>query len=284
MLRLFKQTGTRWGNRRKGMYSIRERLSSMFSKIMAGTVSREEGAMLINHLVRDNMNDTVRELSYIMENPPQNVFPKTMLHTITLARNRALFSILVSSLNHKDEEVAVLAAAELARLRTNEARDVLRENLNSEAYHVRKASAAALARELGDEGIEILKNHILTHQEPFYRSTSAQGLLSAGRKGMEALLSILSSGKPGVQSSVAEAISTAYGEGLQDTDIQVAVDALMRAGDRKDTPSIVELLKVIALFRKRAGSYGGYVEAFADYPSESVRKEVQKALSQIRGG
>ena len=266
------------------MDSIRARLTNMFSKIMAGTVTREEGAMLISHLVRDNRVETIQELSYLMKNPPQHVFPKTILHTVALARNKALFDLMVSSLNHKDEEVAVLAAAELAKLRTNEARDVLRENLISEAYHVRKASATALAQGFGEEGIEILRVHVIAHKEPFYRLTSAQGLLGAGRTGMETLLSILDTARSGVLSSVAEAIATTKGEELRDEDIPRVVDALSRAGDRGDTPAIVELLKVIALFRGRAGKYEGYVAAFVDNSSESVRREAQKARIQIKEG
>ena len=44
------------------MSSIREKLTNMFSKVMAGTVTREEGTMLINHLAREDLAETVREL------------------------------------------------------------------------------------------------------------------------------------------------------------------------------------------------------------------------------
>src|SRR3972149_4778498 len=162
------------------MADIRGNLINMFLKIMAGTVTREEGAMLINHQIREDKEGALRELAYLIDNPPPNVYQKTMLHTIALARNKAFFPMMVSALDNKNEDVSIFAANELARFRTDEAKDVIVDHLNSEAYHVRKASANALAQGFGKEGIDILKGHILTHPEPFFRATSAHGLLAAG--------------------------------------------------------------------------------------------------------
>ncbi|MDP2690278.1 MAG: hypothetical protein Q8P48_09225, partial [Deltaproteobacteria bacterium] len=77
------------------MSGEREKLANMFTKVMAGTVTREEGTMLINHLAKEDMASTVSELSYLMENPPPGVFPKTILHTIALSRNKAFHDIMI---------------------------------------------------------------------------------------------------------------------------------------------------------------------------------------------
>ncbi|GMR04294.1 MAG: hypothetical protein BMS9Abin23_0187 [Thermodesulfobacteriota bacterium] len=259
-----------------------ERLTNMFAKIMAGTVTREEGAILINYLVKENMVETKDALSYLIENPPRNVFQKTVLHTIALARNKAFMEIMAESLHSNNEDVSFMAATELARLRTEEAKKILMENLNHELYHVRKSSATALAEDFGDEGVEILKDHILNHPEPFYRTTSAQGLLGAGRKGKEALFSILSTDNTGAIYSVAEVIAESAVEVTAEY-LPWVVDALLRAADRRDIPSIVELLKVIALFREDAQKFETYVAAFTDDPSESVRTEAQRTMKRIRG-
>lgn len=263
------------------MGSVREQLTNMFIKVMAGTVSREEGTMLINHLAKEDPVGTISEIAFLRDNPPPNVFPKTILHTVALARNKAFFKLMVESLDHKNEEVSILAAEEMARLHTGEAKSALIGHLNSEAYHVRKASAAALAKGFGAEGIEILKNHVLSHEEPFFRSTSAQGLLIAGRKGVEALLEILNSGNPGAVTSAAEAISKA-GDNKSGEDITVIINALSSAGDKKDIPSVIALLKAVASFKERARNFAGYVLAFADYPFEEVRSEAENALREIR--
>ena len=84
------------------MSSIKEKLTNMFLKVMAGTVTREEGTMLINHLAKEDPSGTVSELAYLVENPPPGVFQKTILHTISLARNKAFFGIMISCLEHKN--------------------------------------------------------------------------------------------------------------------------------------------------------------------------------------
>lgn len=262
------------------MTETRDKLINMFSKIMAGTVTREEGAMLINYQVKEDTEGTLSELSNLIDTPPPNVYQKTILHTIALARNKAFFPMMVSALDHKNEEVSIFAANELARLRTDEAKDVLVEHLNSEAYHVRKASARALAQVFGNEGVEILKGHILSHSEPFFRATSAHGLLSAGRVGVEALVDVLASGKNEAISAAAEAILS-VGVRLQEDDQKKIIDALLSAGDRKDTQSVMGLLRVIASLGEKSRNFEGYVRAFEDYPSDNVRSEVQITLGKI---
>lgn len=262
------------------MSSIREKLTNMFSKVMAGTVTREEGAMLINHLAKEDLAETVKELTYLIDNPPQGVFSKTILHTIALSRNRGLYSIMVEGLEHKNEDVSILAAQELARLKTSEAKDVLAEHLNSEAYHVRKASAIALAQGFAD-GFEILKEHILASTEPFYRSTSAQALVKGGRRGVETLIALLNSNNAGAMATAAEALISGASD-FSDENIPRIFDALMLAGDRKEAQSIVELLKIAGSLKGKAKGFEGYVMAFEDYPSDPVRREAINALKQIR--
>lgn len=260
--------------------SIREKLANMFSKVMAGTVTREEGTMLINHLAKEDQAGTVKELSSLIETPPPGVFQKTILHTVALARNKAFFSIMVSCLEHKNEEVSVLAAQELAKLKSVDARGTLAEHLDSDVYHVRKASAVAIVEGFPD-GVEAVKGHMLRRSEPFYRLTSAQALLKSGKKGVEALLSLMSSGNHGAMMTAAETLISGSGD-MEQGDVQMVIDALLTAGDRKDSHTIVELLKVVAALKGKAGGFEGFVLAFSDYPSESVRREAQNALNMIR--
>lgn len=263
------------------MPTVREKLSNMFSKIMAGTITREEGTLLINDLAKENFAESIKDLAYLIDNPPSGVFPKTILHTIALSRNKAFNNLMIASLEHKNEGVTILAASELGRLRTEEAKHVLVDHLTSEVYHVRQASAEALTE--FPDGFEILKKHILTHKEPFYRGTSAQALLKAGKKGMEALLSILSSGNSGAIATVAAVIAKSA-PSIEAADIPKIFDALMLAGDKKDTASIIELLKLVAVLKDKARGFDGYVRAFADHPYELIRKEAKNTLAQITPG
>lgn len=262
------------------MTSIKEQLTNMFSKIMAGTVTREEGTMLINSLVRSNQAEAVKELSYLIENPPPGVFPKTILHTISLSRNKSLINIIIAGLENRNEDVSILAAQELASQKTADAKHVLVEHLDSEIYHVRKASAIALCKGFSD-GIDIVKKHILTHSEPFYRSTSALALLESGKSGLEAILNLLNSGNTNAMATCAEVLVSAC-KNLDSANIPRVFEALMIAGDKKDTTAIIELLKVAAALKGRARGFEGYIMAFTDYPFEPVRKEAQNALKHIK--
>jgi len=262
------------------MPTIKENLTAMFAKVTAGTVTREEGAMLLNHLARENPAETAKELAALVESPPAGVFAKTILHTAALSRNKAFFDILVANLGSADEELSGLSAEELAKLRTAESKQVLVEHLNNGAYHIRRASASALLN--FDDGPEILKKQILTHPEPLYRSNSAEVLIDAGKRGMDCLLDILNSDNPDAVASAAEALVRKAGD-LADGYAARVFDALMNAGDRGSQPyGIIELLKVAASLGKKAKGYEGYVMAFSDHPSEGVRKEASKALSEIK--
>ena len=57
------------------MRSTREKLAHMFSKVMAGTVTREEGTMLLNHLVKEDLAGTIKELAYLIDYRPGH-FPR----------------------------------------------------------------------------------------------------------------------------------------------------------------------------------------------------------------
>lgn len=260
--------------------SIKEKLANMFSKVMAGTVTREEGTMLINHLAKEDQAGTVKELASLIETPPPGVFQKTILHTIALARNKAFFNIMVSCLEHRNEDVSVLAAQELAKTKSADARDTLTEHLDSDVYHVRKASALAMVEGFSD-GVEVVKGHLLRRSEPFYRLTSAQALAKSGKKGVESLISLMSSGNHGAMMTAAEVLINGFSD-MEQGDVQMVFDALLNAGDRKDSLAIVELLKVVAALKGKAGGFEGFVLAFTDYPSESVRREAQNAIKKIR--
>lgn len=259
---------------------VREKLANMFTKIMAGTITREEGTLLINDLAKGRYEETMKELFYLIDNPPSGVFPKTILHTIALSRNKAFSKIMIGCLEHKNADVSILAAGELGKQRTGEAKEVLREHLNSEVYHVRQASAYALIDGFVNEGLEVLKKHILTHHEPFYRATSSQALLRAGREGIDCLISILNSGNPGAVATAATSLSSAVPV-LGKDDIPKIFEALMRAGDKKETPTIIELLKVAGLLKSKAIGFDGYIRAFVDYPVMIVSDEAKKALKLI---
>ncbi len=262
------------------MKTIREKLISMFLKVMARTVTREEGAMLINDLVKTNQTETLRELSLLIQNPPPNVYAKTVLHTVALTRNRVFNGLLVTGLNHPNEDVSILAASLLAQLRTSEAKDALVEHLESGDYNVRKASARALVEGFGKEGIRIVKERILSHPEYFCRASFAQALTDVGRDGIEALLEVLRSGNLGAMTNAAEALSHVP-DRLEDGDIPVLVEALTVAGDGRDPMCVVQILNALAALNSRARPFMDFVRVFLKDRSEQVRNTAAGAVQAI---
>lgn len=247
---------------------------------MAGTVTREEGTMLINHLAKEDLAATMQELAYLTDNPPPGVFAKTILHTIALCRNKAFNNLIITGLEHEDEGVSILAAEELARLKSAEARDVLIEHLGSEVYHVRKASAAALVKGFKD-GVDLIADRLASSREDFYRATYIQTLLNAGDRGIDALLKVMSStSNSGAVSAVAAAVLGAVDK-LKEESIPKVFVALMAAGDNNDAESIIEILKIVAALGYRARRFEGYIKAFSDHAAMPVRDEAKKALQEV---
>ncbi|MBW7957225.1 MAG: HEAT repeat domain-containing protein [Deltaproteobacteria bacterium] len=262
------------------MSSIKEKLNNMFLKVVAGTVTREEGAMLLNHLAKEDPSGTAEELSNLVDTPPQGVYPKTILHMVALARNKVFYEIMASGLVSRDEEISMMSAQELARIRSFEARNLLTEHLNHDSQHVRKASALALIQGF-PEGLDIVRRHVLGERESELRSSSAQALVESGRKGIEALLALLGSGSPEGLDVTAEALADSAEE-LGAADVQKIFEALTNAGDREDNASIIGLLRVAASLRDKARGFEGFIQAFADSPFEQVRSEATSALRKIR--
>jgi hypothetical protein len=263
------------------MATIKEQLNAVFVKIMAGTVTREEGGMLLGDLVGTDKAGTLKELEYLLENPPQNVHRKTIFHTVILSRDKAFVFLIAKTLDSQDEDLAIVAAEELSRLHTAEAEKVLSEHLNVETYSTRKASAAALARGCGANGVKLLREHLLECTLALYCDTSTEALLQAGRAGIETLIEVLACGKEVPTNSAVKALVKAPGT-LLISEIRPLVDALMFAGDSDDSVSTVALLKVIASLGGAAGKYEGFVLAFEENRSSLVSDEAGRTLAAIR--
>lgn len=262
------------------MSDTREKLINMFSKILAGTVTREEGTFLINALVKNDLDGTKKDIMSLLQNPPPNIHAKTVLHTIILSRNKGLSDVVVAGLTHKSEDVAVFSAQELARLKSAEAKAMLLTQLGSDAYHVRKACGMALAENFKD-GLDMLRDHVLSGTDASCRATSALSMLKSGRPGVLALLGILNSGGTDGASAAAGALCLA-GDVIMKEDLPKIFDALMSSGDRNDDQVIIDILKIIAALNGKARGFESYVMAFTDYASETVRVEVQNTLRQIK--
>lgn len=262
------------------MISIKEKLNNMFLKVVAGTVTREEGAMLLNHLAKEDAAGTAGELALLVDTPPQGVYPKTILHMVALARNKVFYELMAAGLVNRDEEVSMMSAQELARIKSFEARNLLSEHLNNDSPHVRKASASALIQGF-PEGLDIVRRHAAGDRSPDLRLSSAQALVESGRKGAEALLDLLGSGSADGLDVAAEALADAVEE-LGAADVQKVFDALINAGDREDHASTAGLLRVAASLKDKARGFEGFIQAFADSPVEQVRLEARNALQKIR--
>jgi len=262
------------------MSTVREQIINMFTRVAAGTVTQDEGTMLINSLAKKEPQETVQELSDLIHNTPQDMSAQLIFRTVAMSRSRVFFDVLTSALDHKSEEMSIFACEELSKYFPTESQFVLAEHLNSDVYHVRKASANVLVKVFGAQAIEMLKKHILSNDEHYYRMTSAEVLAAAGDKGMAALIEILNSGKPGPAATTAEVLSRDPYQ-IADANVPVIVNALLESGDKKETEAIVALLKLVASLGSRAKQYVEYIKAYEDWPDELVSAEAWNALLEI---
>ncbi|MBI5888160.1 MAG: hypothetical protein HZB82_05550 [Deltaproteobacteria bacterium] len=264
------------------MASIREQLENLFAKILQGTVTREEGTMLINSLARKNPEETIAEISDLINNPPQNMTPQVVFQTIAITRNRKFFDVLTATLDHKDEAVSIFACEELATYFKEESKFVLEEHLNNESYNVRKSSAVTLQKIFGDEGINVLVRHILAKDSKshYHRLTSAEGLLKAGKKGVDAMIKILNSGNSGAIVTIADVLG-GVSKQIGDEDVPKIVDALINAGDAGDFDAVVALLKTIASLGPRVKPFEWYVRAYEDNANPAVAAGAKATLNAI---
>lgn len=263
------------------MNTVRTTLINIFTKIMAKTVSREEGAMVLNHMAKQNKAVVLNELNFMIQNPPPNIFPITVLHTITLTRNRVFDNILIGGLEHGNEDISIFSARELAQMKTSDAKKTLAEHLDSNIYHVRKAAANALIESFAEEGIELLKSHILSGRGEFYRITSAEALLKAKRQGIDALLNLLCSGDSAAAATVADILRHAKDD-IKEEDMNKLLQALKTAAEQKNAPTIIMLLTLIESLGEKAKSLEKYVQALIQYPFQPVRDSAEKAFKSVK--
>jgi len=262
------------------MSTVRDQIINMFARVAAGTVTQEEGTMLINSLAKQEPQETVKELSDLIHNTPQDMSAQLIFRTVAMSRSRLFFDVLTSALDHKSEDMSIFACEELSKYFPTESQFVLAEHLNSDVYHVRKASAKILSKVFGDAAIEMLKKHILAHAEHYYRMTSAEVLAGSGNKGTDALIQILNSGKPGPAATAAEVLARDPRR-ITDAYVPVIVNALLEAGDAKESTAIVALLKLVASLGSRAKQYAEYIKAYEDWTDELVSAEAWNALLEV---
>lgn len=266
------------------MSAVNDQIIKMFARVAAGTVTQEEGTMLINSLAKKEPQETVQALQSLIHDTPPDMSAQLVFRIVAMSRSRFFFDILTSALDHKNEDMSIFACEELSKYFPMESQFVLGEHLNSEVYAVRKASARILTTKVfGNSGIDTLKKHILANAEHYYRLSSAEILADCGENGIAALMQILNSGKPGPASTVAEVLGRDSSK-ISDANIPVVLNALLEAGDAQQKESLVALLKLVASLGPRARLYIEYVRAYEDWEDELVNAEAWNALMEIDKG
>jgi len=265
------------------MSDVKDQIIKMFGRVAAGTVTQEEGTMLINSLAKKEPQETVKALQSLIHETPADMSAQLIFRTVAMSRSRFFFDVLTSALDHKNEDMSIFACEELAKYFPTESQFVLAEHLNSDVYPVRKASARILAKLFGASGIETLKKHILANAEHYYRLTSAEVLADSGETGFASLIQILNSGKPGPTATSAEVLSRTPSK-ISDANIPIILNALLEAGDAQQKDALVALLKLVAALGPRARLYIEYVRAYEDWEDELVNAEAWNALMEIDKG
>lgn len=262
--------------------SVRDQIIAMFLKIAAKTITREEGTLLLNDLVRVSTDKSeVRKIILdLCQTPPKDVYVKTIFHTVALARNQAFTKILEIGLEHKSEETSIVAADGLSSLGNEEARNALVTHLINDSYHVRKASGDVLIKGWGREGVKLVTSRGLTHPEVYYRYTAASSLARAGKMGIAALLELFGSNDMNAIQSASEALSEAK-NALEKEDVPKLTHALGVAVGCKHSNAVISLLKLLGVMKEKVEGFEEQIAVLLNYDYEPVRTAAKNALVLI---
>lgn len=263
--------------------SIRDQIVAMFLKIAAKTISREEGTLLLNDLVRGGINNKMEVFRVILDlcqKPPKDVYVKTMFHTVALAKNPAFTKILEVGLEHKNEEISIVCADGLANLGNDEARDSLTSHLINDSYHVRKASGDVLIKGWGKMGIKLVVANGLSHPETYYRYTAALSLVRSGKAGVSALLEVFVSNNMNAIQSAAEALSE-FEKVVGKEDVPKLVHALEAAVANKHSNAVISLLKLLGTMKDKVSGFEEHIAVLMDHDYELVRVAAHNALASV---
>ena len=263
--------------------SLRDQIVTMFLKIAARTISREEGTLLLNDIVRGNINnkiEVVRTILDLCQKPPKDIYVKTVFHTIALAKNPVFTKILEVGLEHKNEEISIVCADGLANLGNDEARDSLTQHLTNDSYHVRKASWDVLIKGWGRMGVKLVVANGLSHPETYYRYTAALSLARGGKAGISALLEVFISNNMNAIQSAAEALSE-FENVVGKEDVPKLVHALEAAVANKHSNAILALLKLLGTMKDKVSGFEEHIAVLTDYNYEPVRIAAHNALASV---
>ena len=262
--------------------SLRDQIVAMFLKIAAKTISREEGTLLLNDLQRraSDKSEVRRIIIDLCEKPPKDVNVKTIFHTVALTKNPAFTKILEVGLEHKSEDISIVAADGLASLGNDEARDSLAHHLISDSYHVRKASGDVLIKWWGKMGIKLVAMHGLSHPETYYRYTAALSLARSGKAGISVLLETFSSNNMNAIQSAADALSEVE-NAVGKEEVPKLVYALETAVANKHSTAVIALLKLLGAMKGKVSGFEEHIAVLTDYNYEPVRIAANNALASV---
>ena len=231
-------------------HDLKDKITAMMLKVAAKTVSREEGAMYLNDLMRCSRDKSKlqRVLLELGQSPPSLVLAKTIFHVISLTYNVAFVQSLEAGLKHADEEVCIFSAEGLARYKSDMARDTLLRHLVDDLYHIRKASANVL--------------------------------VNAGAPGISAILDVIESDDMDAVGSAIEALMPAWRR-LKKEHIPILIHALETSTISRQSTKIIALLNLLALLKESLSGYEEYLAILLSETYEPVRQAARQTLNAI---
>jgi HEAT repeat protein len=263
--------------------SMDAKVEAMFHKVSSKTITREEGALLLNDLVKQSADKgaLLRIIRDFCQKPPSDVLVKTIFHTVALANNPEFEPILEASLDHDNEEVSFVSAEGLARFRSDKAKNALVRNLDNAVYHVRKASGDVLIRGWGKEGISLVVTHGLSHPDLYVRETAASRLAGNGKRGISALIDVMETNNLDAIHSAAEALIEAGISSAEKDQVKKIIHALTLADSGRQSATVITLMNLLSVLQESVEGFEEYIAAFLSHDAELVRQAARRTLASL---
>ncbi len=257
----------------------------MLDKVASGTISREEGSLFLNDLMkRGSRKDALRKLLLnLCQSPPLGLCVKTLYHVIALSDNSDFRAILKTGLEHPDEEICIVSAEGLSKYHSGVAQETLVRHLVNPSYHVRKASGNSLIKGWGKEGAKMVATYGLCHPELLIRDTAATALVKSGEVGVTALVDALELADTNAVGSAADALIGAR-DFIKAEHVPKIIHALVSAADQKSIDTILTLLNLLGALKSLAAGYEEYIAHMMYSGYRSVSASARAALIDIGTG
>jgi hypothetical protein len=264
------------------------KVASALKKIASGTVTLEEGAVLLNDLERssadkDELNALFLELYRAL---PQETHGKIFLHIIALTKNPHFENMLAAGLDHPDENTAPAILAGMAGYKDDQARGALKRQLAHPLPRVRKLAGEIIIRKWGTEGVNLVVANGLCSEDQDIVNSACIVLSDCGVTVAPIVIDAMQTmNMASLRASAKLLLDMKESMDIEDHIDKDRVATLVQVMDRvagnKQPNLIITMLELLGLLKNKLAGHEDAIAAFLNVEHSTIKLVSHKVLSAI---